>query len=266
METILISTGLACIIIAIVGGGLEAFNIKVPSIISSVSRQILLAVFGFIILAFGIYRGLPSTSDEKLSNLHRNDSNEAEIDSHKTNDQAALTFYQDFDHDGFGNKLVTITTSTQPTSYVTDSTDDDDNDPNTYDIITATIFYADVDQDGFGDKNKYKKANKVPADYVTNSLDCDDRSYETNPNQTGWFEIKSGNNSFDYNCDGLVKKENEKMYLETNVTDNTVHPPRRYKKYTEGWERFIPDCGETAVYIIIQNGLPRKTNRTQRCN
>jgi hypothetical protein len=49
MTTILITTGLACIIAAIVGGGLKAFNIEVPAL-HSTTRQIMLAIFGVALL------------------------------------------------------------------------------------------------------------------------------------------------------------------------------------------------------------------------
>jgi hypothetical protein len=57
------STGFACVIFAIVGGGLTVFGIKVP-IISSVKRQVLLGIFGVILLV------VPYTPPAILSLLH----------------------------------------------------------------------------------------------------------------------------------------------------------------------------------------------------
>jgi len=49
MQVTLISAGVACIIAAIVGGGLEAFGIKLP-LLSSMSRKVTLASFGVVLL------------------------------------------------------------------------------------------------------------------------------------------------------------------------------------------------------------------------
>ena len=50
MNSILLSAGVACVIAAVVGGGLKAFNIEVP-IVSSLPRQVLLVVVGLAFLA-----------------------------------------------------------------------------------------------------------------------------------------------------------------------------------------------------------------------
>ena len=249
METIFITTGLACLVIAIIGGGLEAFNIKVPSIISSVRRQFLLGIFGAGILLFGIIR------ESKKSDTIKEKEPEKE-----------LTFFMDNDGDGFGNKLLRKVSGTQPEKHVSDSTDDDDNDADLHDLRSAVIYYADRDNDGFGDKNISKKANRKPASYSTNNSDCDDRDAYTKPDQQGMFESKSRGGKFDYNCDGIVKKENDSIFFKANATDHRGNPPRHFIKYREGWENVVPNCGKGGIYIIIQNGRPKKISRTQRCN
>lgn len=54
MTTILLTTGLVCIIAAIIGGGLTAFGITVP-IVQSVKRQVMLALFGCLLLSAAYY-------------------------------------------------------------------------------------------------------------------------------------------------------------------------------------------------------------------
>ncbi len=49
MSTTLLSIGLACIIAAIVGGGLKAFQIEIP-VLQSTRRQIILGAFGCLLL------------------------------------------------------------------------------------------------------------------------------------------------------------------------------------------------------------------------
>jgi hypothetical protein len=64
MNAVLLSAGVACVIAAVVGGGLKAFNIEVP-VISSLGRQMLLFVIGlgFLVSAW-VLREKTSEPDE----------------------------------------------------------------------------------------------------------------------------------------------------------------------------------------------------------
>jgi hypothetical protein len=53
MDTTVLTTGLACIVAAIIGGGLKAFGLELP-VLQSQRRQFLLAAFGFILLIAGL--------------------------------------------------------------------------------------------------------------------------------------------------------------------------------------------------------------------
>ena len=55
MQATLVTAGLVCVIAAIVGGGLSAFQIQVPGI-ASVRRQAMLAAFGALILVIGLVK------------------------------------------------------------------------------------------------------------------------------------------------------------------------------------------------------------------
>lgn len=61
METTLLTTGVACLIAAIIGGGLKAFGIEIP-LLKSISRQVALGVFGAILLALS-FLGTPGRSN-----------------------------------------------------------------------------------------------------------------------------------------------------------------------------------------------------------
>jgi len=50
MSNSIITAGIACIVAAIVGGGLKAFGIEIPAL-SSLRRQMLLAMFGALLLS-----------------------------------------------------------------------------------------------------------------------------------------------------------------------------------------------------------------------
>src|ERR1043165_6938314 len=54
MKTTLIIVGIGCIIAAIVGGGLKAFEINFPPL-SSIKRQWLLAIFGLTLIAVTLF-------------------------------------------------------------------------------------------------------------------------------------------------------------------------------------------------------------------
>jgi hypothetical protein len=62
----LFGTGIGCIIAAIVGGGLRAFGLEIP-VLNSVRRQILLGLFGVILVAVS----LTHPGSEKLSENER---------------------------------------------------------------------------------------------------------------------------------------------------------------------------------------------------
>jgi hypothetical protein len=57
MELTIVSAGLACVIAAIAGGGLKTFHVEVPGI-ASLSRQILLGMFGVLLLVVGFWNPL----------------------------------------------------------------------------------------------------------------------------------------------------------------------------------------------------------------
>ena len=60
MQNTLLTTGIACLIAAIVGGGLKAFSIEIP-LLSSLFRQLALGALGFILLSLSFLGGLGET-------------------------------------------------------------------------------------------------------------------------------------------------------------------------------------------------------------
>lgn len=58
METVLLSAGIACLIAAIVGGGLKAFGIEIP-MLQSLARQLLLAALGVILVMVSFVNSSP---------------------------------------------------------------------------------------------------------------------------------------------------------------------------------------------------------------
>jgi len=127
--------------------------------------------------------------------------------------EVAVTYYKDNDGDGFGDANNSIVACEQPAFYVTDNTDCNDSNGNTYPgapegcgfidyncdgIISepTDIYYIDDDGDGFGDPNFPILSCGPAEDLVKNADDCDDTDASYNPDA---IEVCGDP---DYNCDG----------------------------------------------------------------
>jgi hypothetical protein len=131
----------------------------------------------------------------------------------------ASTWYADDDDDGYGDPAVTAAACAEPSGYVADATDCDDNDDDVNpgatelcngvdddcdgtldeaDAADASTWYADADADGYGDVDTSTAACSAPSGYVADATDCDDTVTAVNPAAT---ETCDG---IDNDCDGLV--------------------------------------------------------------
>jgi hypothetical protein len=114
--------------------------------------------------------------------------------------EAALTYYEDADGDGFGNQDVSVQSCTPVSGYVTNAEDCDDTDPSVGNEDFA-VYYADLDEDGYHNPLDSVATCVQPSGYIllSESLgeDCDDTNPNINPSAT---EIP--NNGIDENCSG----------------------------------------------------------------
>ena len=190
----------------------------------------------------------------------------------------ALVWFADFDSDGFGTPDSTYNACIQPTNYISNDLDCNDNDedihPNANEICNneddncdgtidedsatdAIIWYRDADEDGFGSPDVTTTSCTTPSGYIVDNTDCDDFDNDIHPNAN---EIC---NNEDDNCDGTIDEDSatdaiiwyqdadEDSYGDISISVTACQAPT-------GFVEDNADCNDTNIDI--------NPSATESCN
>ena len=96
------------------------------------------------------------------------------------------TYYSDVDGDGFGDPLNDTLTCTQPTGFILDNTDCNDQSAA---INPTTVWFSDVDNDQVGDSTISFTGCTPPTGYVLAAGDCDNSNPQISGPVTYYLDI-----------------------------------------------------------------------------
>ncbi len=237
-----------------------------------------------------IHPGATEVCDSGIDNNCNgsSDDNDSSLDTY-----TATMWYADSDGDGYGNGSQSLLRCDQPSNYVTNNTDCNDNsnqaNPSKTEVCDGidndcdgsndepnaggcTTYYRDYDGDGFGDGSMSQCTCSTSGYFdTTNNTDCYDSNSNVYPGQTSYFTSSRGDGSYDYDCNGVQ----DKYYTQNNGSCRGINlsfsDACRMKR--EGWANGSTACGASGPYIVDDDSCVRDwfsceeepDTRTQRC-
>ncbi len=109
-------------------------------------------------------------------------------------------------------------------------------------IAVMPVWHKDSDGDGYGDPEQYIWWFWAPSGYVKNGDDCYDSNAEVKPGQKNFFDKDRGDGSFDYDCDGEVKRQH------TEIGECVIGPTNTTAR--QGWNERVPDVGQRGQWLV----------------
>jgi alpha-tubulin suppressor-like RCC1 family protein len=183
-------------------------------------------------------------------------------------DGVLLVFYRDQDGDGYGYANNSTQACSQPTGYVSNSSDCDDNNPN---LNPNTIWFKDADSDGFYPVGGSSVSCNNPfapnnATYVAiPGGDCND----TNPFIYPGAPLNC-NNGQDNDCSGNIEKwaytDQDGDKFAPNSTSSCVDVVSFPGKITVGYQLGTNDCNDTNASIYPGASLNCNNGQDNDCS
>ena len=165
-------------------------------------------------------------------------------------------FYQDNDGDTYGNPSMERFVSNQPTGYVTNDQDCDDQDAS---LHPDTPWYLDSDGDGFGGDTVLQQCSSPGSNYVRNSDDFNDATaHITNSAPQLFFRDADGDTygdpsltvSYSLKPDGYVTNDLDCNDQDASLNPNTLwYPDTDGDSYGNGNAPPLQQCTQPPGYV-----------------